>query len=166
MIIKKKEIVENLLSAIHTRTEEYLKELDILPIGSKSSHITSKKVKLNASSVIISIVGEIDISFIISYDDILLKISEQFLENEKYDDDEKDEMLESLAMEFANIVVGNALSKFDKTINFNIRAPLYIGQAKYLSCSKNSIIFASSIITKYGKLLLQCAYIVKTKNKE
>ena len=166
MIIEHKDIVEDVLSAIHTRTKEYLKELDMPPIDSKSLHITSKKVKLNASSVIISIVGKIDISFIISYDDILIKIAEQFLENEKYDDDEKDEILESLAMEFANIVVGNALSKFDQKISFDIRAPLYIEQAKYLSCSKNSIIFSSSITTKYGKLLLQCVHIIKTKNKE
>ena len=161
--MENKEIVESILGCVYQRTQDYLEELKIHITDCTFCEVIDKQ-ELNTHSVIVSIIGDIDVSFIISYDDTLLnKITEQFLEGESHSEKE---FTESLAMEFANIVISNGLSKLDRTKSLHITTPLLIEQAKHLSSNKNSIILISKIQTKYGNLLLQCIHSKQTIEKK
>lgn len=160
--MKNDKIAEEILNCINERAQEYLKEINVSVVGS-SSYKADDKESLNANSVIVSIIGDIDVSFVISYDDALLTIiTEQFLdgavENEKG-------LTESLSMEFANIVIGNGLTKVKRTKSLYMTPPLLIEKAQYLSSNKDSNILASKIETKHGNLLLQCIHSNQLKTK-
>ena len=152
--------IDKVLQPLAVRTKEFLEEdMELGDVQLSNPVCSLKTVTLQKNTAVIGIGGSIRFMVAISYDDDLLeKLVEVFLEGEEIDPSEKDELYESVSMEVANTVIGNALENpIDDTV-LTITPPIYIYEAKSLSRSKNARTLVSDIKTQYGKLLLFAIY--------
>ncbi len=117
--------------------------------------LSPQKVDLKKNTAMIGTGGSVQVLITIGYDDALLgKIVEAFLEGEEVDDDEKDEIQESVSCEFVNTIVGNALKNPLDGTTLSITPPILICEAKSLFKQKSSIIAVANIQTEFGEMLL------------
>lgn len=99
--------------------------------------------------------GTVQVLITIGYDDTLLdKLVEAFLEGEEVEEDEREEIYESVSSEFINTVVGNALQNPVDGSTLSITPPVLIYEAKSLFKQKGSQISIATIKTQYGDMLL------------
>lgn len=148
--------MKDTLEPIMNRTMSFLEEDMGIAVISKAIEILSpKKVELKKNTVMIGTGGSIQVILTIGYDDLLLdKLVEAFLEGEKIDDDEKDEIRESVSCEFLNTVVGNAMTNFAGDGVISITPPVLIYEAKSLFKYKDSKIVTATIKTDFGDMTL------------
>lgn len=117
--------------------------------------LSPQKVELKKNTAMIGTGGSIQVLITIGYDDALLgKIVEAFLEGEELDEDEKDEIHESVSCEFVNTIVGNALKNPLDGTTLSITPPILIHEAKSLFKHKTSKIAVATIQTEFGEMLL------------
>ena len=154
------EFIDQILEPMAIRTKEFLEEdMSIEVIHYNKPICSLKTVELRKNTTVIGIGGSISFMVALSYDDDLLaQLVEVFLEGEGYGDDEKDEIFESVSMEVANTVIGNALVNPIDDTTLTITPPVYVYEAKSLTRSKTSRTLLSDIHTKYGKLTLFAIY--------
>lgn len=153
-------IIERILQPLAVRTKEFLEEDMEIVINEFQEPVCSlKTVELKRNTAVIGIGGSARFMVAISYDDDLLdKLVEIFLEGEAINPLEKDEIYESVSMEVANTVIGNALrNPIDDSV-LTITPPIYVYEAKSLTRSKNARTLVSTIQTQYGKLSLFAIY--------
>ena len=99
--------------------------------------------------------GSIQVLITMGYDDNLLdKLVEAFLEGEEVDEEELDEIKESVSCEIINTVVGNALKNPLDGTTLGITPPILIYEAKSLFRQKSSQIATSVLKTEFGEMLL------------
>lgn len=145
-----------ILVAILSRTISFLNDEMGITVISKNPEISSpKKVELKKNTAMIATGGSVQVLITMGYDDVLLeKLMEAFLEGEEIDEEEIDEIRESVSSEVINIIVGNALTNpIDDTV-LNITPPILIYEAKSLFKHKSSKIAAATIKTNFGDMLL------------
>ena len=145
-----------ILDSLVERSESFLKEemdIQILSVTQESS--SPPKVKLQTSTTMISVSGSLEMLITMGYDNNLLeKLIEVFLEGEEIEEDEIDEIKESVSSEIVNIIVGNALfNPIDKSA-LHISPPILIYEAKFLFKHKDSKIAITKITTNFGEMLL------------
>lgn len=149
--------VENkILQPMMDRTVSFLNEEMGIEVISNSSEITSpKKVELKKNTAMIGTGGSIQVIITMGYEDELLeKLMEAFLEGEEVDEEEVDEVRESVSSEVINTIVGNALVNPVDGTTLSITPPILIYEAKSLFKHKSSKIATAKIQTVFGDMLL------------
>lgn len=155
----KKETLTPLLGIMHTRTKEYLEDLGIPLISDNVFELSSKKMPFKKNYVFLKMLDEF--TLIVAYDDKLLyKISEPFLE-EANDGDDKDEIYESVATEFLNVIACGSMTSYPDFDISNISSPIYTKDSQDIKPQQNDKHLSLEIQTKYGNLLLKCTYTAK-----
>ena len=127
-----------------------------IEVTSKSSQvICPKHVELKKNTAMVGTGGSIQVIITMSYDDMLLeRLVEAFLEGDEAEEDEMDEIRESVSSEIVNTIVGNALTNpLDGTM-LTLTPPVLIYEAKSLFRHKSSSIATATIVTKFRDMLL------------
>lgn len=127
-----------------------------ISVTSKSSEVVCpKQVELKKNTAMVGTGGTIQVIITMSYNDILLeKLVEAFLEGEEPEEEEMDELRESVSSEIVNIIVGNSLTNpVDGTL-LTLTPPVLIYEAKSLFRHKSSGIATATIVTEFGDMLL------------
>ena len=146
----------DILTPIVERSITFLKEDLDIEVSSNSVEILSpKKVELKKNTAMIGTGGNVQVLITMGYDDELLdRVVEAFLEGEEVDDDELDEIRESVSCEVVNTIVGNALKNPLDGTTLSITPPILIYEAKSLFKHKDSKIAVATIKTEFGDMLL------------
>ena len=145
-----------ILSPLVQRSISFLKDdLEIAVISENIDIISPKKVKLKKNTAMLGTGGSIQVLITMGYDDKLLdKVVEAFLEGEEIEEDELEEIQESVSCEVVNTIVGNALKNPLDGTTLGITPPILISEAKSLFKQKSSQIAAATIKTEFGDMLL------------
>lgn len=145
-----------ILSPLVERAMSFLQEdLEIQVLSEKVDIISPKKVNLKKNTAMIGTGGSVQVLVTMGYDDELLsKVVEAFLEGEEVDEDELEEIQESVSCEVVNTIVGNALKNPLDGTTLGITPPILISEAKSLYKQKSSQIATAIIITEFGEMLL------------
>jgi len=145
-----------ILSPLIQRSITFLKDdLEIDVISENIDIILPKKVRLKKNTAMIGTGGSIQVLITMGYDDKLLnKVVEAFLEGEEIEEEELEEIQESVSCEVINTIVGNALKNPLDGTTLGITPPILISEAKSLFKQKSSQIAAATIQTKFGEMLL------------
>jgi len=144
------------LSPLIQRSISFLKDdLEIDVIVEHIDIMSPKKVKLKKNTAMLGTGGSVQVLITIGYDDKLLeKVVEAFLEGEEVEEDELEEIQESVSCEVVNIIVGNALKNPLDGTTLGITPPILISEAKSLFKQKSAQIAAATIKTEFGEMLL------------
>ena len=111
--------------------------------------------QLRKNTAMIGTGGSVQVLITMGYDDVLLeKLMKAFLEGEEVDEEEIDEVRESVSSEVINTIVGNALVNPIDGTALSITPPILIYEAKSLFKNKSSRIAAATISTEFGDMLL------------
>ncbi|WP_455757385.1 response regulator [Sulfurimonas sp.] len=117
--------------------------------------ISPKKVELKKNTAMIGTGGSVQVLITMGYDDELLdKVVASFLEGEEVEEDELEEIQESVSCEVVNTIVGNALKNPLDGTTLGISPPILIYEAKSLFRQKSSQIATATIKTEFGEMLL------------
>ena len=145
-----------ILSPLIQRSVSFLKEdLEISIISENIDIISPNRIKLKKNTAMIGTGGSVQVLITMGYDDKLLdKVVEAFLEGEEIQDDELEEIQESVSCEVVNTIVGNALKNPLDGTTLGITPPILISEAKSLFKQKSSHIAAATITTEFGDMLL------------
>lgn len=145
-----------ILLALAKRSISFLREDLEIKVESENIDIMSpRKVKLKKNTAMLGTGGSIQVLITMGYDDELLdKVVEAFLEGEEIDDEEREEIQESVSCEVVNTIVGNALKNPLDGTTLGITPPIVISEAKSLFKQKSSQIATATIKTEYGEMLL------------
>lgn len=152
----KKDLENRILLPLVDRAVGFLKEDMGIDVSSEKVEIMSpKKVELKKNTAMIGTGGSIQVLITIGYDDELLsKITDAFLDGEEVDDEEMEEVQESVSCEFVNTIVGNALKNPVDGTTLSITPPILISEAKSLFKQKDSKIAVVTLNTEFGEMLL------------
>jgi len=152
-------MIKEILQPLIDRTKEFLNvDMDIKVNSFTELTLNKKSIVLKRNTALISISGNINFLVALSYEDYLLDmLVQKFLDGEKLIEEDKNEIYESVSMEIANIIIGNALANPDKTL-LTISTPIFIYEAKSLSRSKSANTLVSTISTEYGNLSVFAIY--------
>ena len=98
--------------------------------------------------------GKLNLMIVISFEDNLLdKLVELFMDGEDVEDDEKEELYDSVSGETINTIIGLALPTFpNRGKGVTITPPITIRDASNIKKYKNSKIISAEIITSFGSL--------------
>ncbi len=96
--------------------------------------------------------GKLNLMVVISFEKSFLeKLVEIFMDGEEVDEDEKDEVYDSVTGETINTIIGLALPIFpNRGKGITITPPISISDASNIKKDKNSKIVSGNIITKFG----------------
>ena len=151
--------VKEILQPIALRTKEFLEDdMSIKVLKYKMPTQVLEILKYEDTATIIRIKGSLDFMIAVTYSNILLdNLVQVFLDGDSIGEYGKTEIYESVSMEIANIVIGNALENPDKT-PLTISTPIFIYEAKSLSRSKSANTLVSTISTEYGNVSIFAIY--------
>lgn len=150
-------IYENeIIMPVMKRAVSFLDDEMGIKVVSKNLEVVSpKKIELKKNTAMIGTGGSIQVLATMGYDDSLLdELVSVFLEGEEPDEDELDEIRESVSCEVINTIVGNALVNPVDDTALSITPPILIYEAKSLFKHKNSRISTVTIKTEFGDMLL------------
>ena len=153
---EKLQLENKILMPLVERSISFLQdELGINVSSDEIEIVSPQKVELKKNTAMIGTGGSVQVLITIGYDDGLLnKVVEAFLEGDEVDEDEKDEIHESVSCEFVNTIVGNALQNPLDGTTLSITPPILIYEAKSLFKHKSSKIAVAKIQTDFGEMLL------------
>jgi len=145
-----------ILSPLIQRSISFLKEdLEIQVISENIDIILPNKIKLKKNTAMLGTGGNVQVLISMGYDDALLaQVVEAFLEGEAIEEDEREEIQESVSCEVVNTIVGNALKNPLDGTTLSITPPILISEAKSLFKQKSSQIAAATITTEFGEMLV------------
>ena len=127
-------------------------EIDILNVD-RMDNSPDKLILKNYTSMI-GTGGKLNLMVIISFEDKLLNhLVELFMDGEDVEDDEKEEIYDSVTGETINTIIGLALPTFpNRGKGVTITPPITISDASNIKKYKNSKIISAEIITSFGNL--------------
>ncbi len=98
--------------------------------------------------------GKLNLMVVITFEDKLLEhLVELFMDGEEVEDDEKEEIYDSVTGETINTIIGLALPTFpNRGKGVTITPPITISEASNIKKYKNSKIISAEITTPFGKL--------------
>ena len=165
---KEMQLENEILLPLVERSISFLQDDLGINVSSEEIQILApKKVELKKNTAMIGTGGSVQVLITMGYDDELLeKVVEAFLEGEEIEEDEKDEIRESVSCEFVNTIVGNALKNPLDGTTLSITPPILICEAKSLFKQKSSKIAVAKIQTDFGEMLLTTIGPKETFSKE
>jgi len=154
--MKKEDCKDDILEPLIKRAISFTQEKAEIKILDTKVEITCpNKIELKKNTAMLGTGGSIQIIITLGYDNILLdKLVEAFLEGDKVDNGELEEIRESVACEVVNIIVGNALKNPINDTVLSITPPILIYEAKKIFKYRNSKIATAVIMTQYGEMLI------------
>lgn len=154
--MSKEKCKESILAPIAQRLESFLKEEMGMEVKNDELHILCpNKLQLKDYTATIGTGGPISVLFTVSYDKKVLKELVKAFAYGEITPEEEEEMIESVACEIANTVLGNAVPEFpDKGKGVTITPPIILKEAKSIAKQKNSQIASVVISTRYGEIMV------------
>ena len=142
------------LDSIRHETKVFLTkymQIDYENIEAKQNN--SNNLTLNDFATVIYVRGTLDFALMMSYEESILKrISNTFLDGAKVEEDEKEEIYDSVAKETANIIVGLSFAPcVDEGSVSKITPPFDVDDI-LIKKFENLKIFSEDLITKFGKM--------------
>ncbi len=150
---------EEVLLAITSRTKSFLSEDMGIELMDKETTIDNEdKFQLYEYTAIIGLGGDIKALTIFSFDTSLAnKLVDSFIYGE-VTQEERDSLINEIAAEVANTVLGNAIPSFPNDgKGATITPPIIIEDAKLAMKLKDSCVLTTKILTKHGNA--QCALL-------
>jgi len=144
-----------ILDSLILQTKLFLQgDMDIEIKEVDTSLLDSEQLNLKQHTSMIGVGGKLNLMTVISFDDNLLnKLVELFMEGEEVEEDEADEIKESVTGEVINTIIGLALPTFpNRGKGVTITPPISINDTSKLKKHKNSKIVSANIKTKFGEL--------------
>jgi CheY-specific phosphatase CheX len=153
-----KNTTHNFLNPMIQRAKEFLKQDMDIEVTDFMEPINCLQIDESLKNIsTIGISGSANFTTVTIYDNHLLeKFVDIFLDGEGCDNDEKDEIFQSVANEIANTIIGNALPEDENELF--ITPPTFLSDTTSLLINKNSKILISSVKTNYGKLSIMAIY--------
>lgn len=146
-----------ILDSLILQTRLFLQEDMSIEVNSdKIEKSSPEKLVLKDYTSMIATGGTLNSMIIISYDnEILNKLVEMFMDGEEVDDEEVDEVRDSVSGEVINTIIGLALPTFpNRGKGVTITPPITISDAGNISKHKNAKIISTKIITQYGEIAI------------
>lgn len=113
----------------------------------------SNKLTLNDFSTVIYVRGNLDFALMMSYEESILKrISNTFLDGAKVEEDEKEEIYDSVAKETANIIVGLSFTPSVDDGSVSKITPPFDVDDILIKKFENIKTFSEDLITEFGKM--------------
>ena len=144
-----------LLDALILQTKLFLSEdmeMEIISVDIENESID--KLILKDYTSMIGTGGKLNIMVIISYEEKLLnKLVELFMEGEEVEEDEREEIIDSVSGETINTIIGLAIPTFPgRGKGVTITPPITISDASNMKKYKNSKILSAVVKTEFGTL--------------
>lgn len=154
--MKNNKFTHSLLEPIVNRTVTFLQEDMIIDVLNKTVDIDEvNDAILKDNTVMIGTGGDIQVILTFGYDQRLIeKLVYVFMDGEIVDEDEKEEIEQSVCCEIANTIIGNSIKNPMGESLISITPPILIKAAKSFTKYKNSTILVSVIKTNFGDLHL------------
>ena len=144
-----------ILDALILQTKLFLSEdMDISIENIEVNELNPDKLSLKEYTSMIGTGGTLNAMIVISFEKSLLNhLVELFMEGEEVDEDEIDEVQDSVTGETINTIIGLALPTFpNRGKGVTITPPITINDASNIKKYKNSKIVSAEITTQYGRL--------------
>lgn len=144
-----------IIDALILQAKLFLSEdMDINIDSVEIQEIDSLKLNLKQSTSMIGVGGKLNLIVVISFDvNMLQKLVELFMDGEEPEEDEEDEIKESVTGEVINTILGLALPTFpNRGKDVTITPPITINDVSSLKKHKNASIVSAEITTEYGTL--------------
>ncbi len=144
-----------ILDALVLQAKLFLQEdMEINIVGTKIMDNSPDKLILKDYTSMIGTGGKLNMMVIISFEAKLLNnLVELFMEGEEVEEDEKEEIFDSVSGETINTIIGLALPTFpNRGKGVTITPPITISDASNIKKYKNSKIISAEIMTKFGCL--------------
>lgn len=144
-----------ILDALILQSKLFLSEdMDIDIEQTNRDNISPDKLVLKDYTSMIGTGGNLNLMVVISLEkQILEHLVELFMDGEEVEDDEREEIYDSVSGETINTIIGLALSTFpNRGKGVTITPPITISDATNIKKYKNSKIVTAEIVTKYGTL--------------
>lgn len=144
-----------ILDALILQTKLFLSEdMEISIENIEINELNPDKLLLKEYTSMIGTGGTLNAMIVISFEKSLLNhLVELFMEGEEVDEDELDEVQDSVTGETINTIIGLALPTFpNRGKGITITPPITINDASNIKKYKNSKIVSADITTQYGKL--------------
>lgn len=144
-----------ILDALILQTKLFLSgdmEIDIQDV--KINELNPDKLVLKEYTSMIGTGGTLNSMIIISFEKNMLQhLVDIFMDGEEIDEDEIEEINDSVAGETVNTIIGLALPTFpNRGKGVTITPPITVNDASNMKKYKNSVIVTAEISTQYGKL--------------
>ena len=144
-----------ILDALILQTKLFLSEdMEISIENIEVNELNPDKLSLKEYTSMIGTGGTLNAMIVISFEKSLLNhLVELFMEGEEVDEDEIDEVQDSVTGETINTIIGLALPTFpNRGKGVTITPPITINDASNIKKYKNSKIVSAEITTQYGRL--------------
>jgi len=114
----------------------------------------SNKLVLKDYTSMIGTGGKLNLMLIISYENVLLNhLVELFMDGEEVEEDEAQEVLDSVSGEVINTIIGLSLPTFpNRGKGVTITPPIAMNDASNMTKYKNAKIVSATILTEFGSL--------------
>jgi chemotaxis protein CheX len=116
--------------------------------------VDSLSLGLKQNTSMIGVGGKLNLMIVISFDNAVLdKLVAVFMDGEAIDEEEEEEVRESVTGEVLNTILGLALPTFpNRGKGVTITPPVTIRDVSSIKKHKNSNIIGANIMTEYGAL--------------
>lgn len=112
------------------------------------------KLVLKTNTSMIGTGGKLNLMIVISFDESLINhLVELFMEGEEVDEEEKEEVYDSVSGETINTIIGLALPTFpNRGKGVSITPPITINDVTNMKKHKNAKIMSANVQTEHGSL--------------
>lgn len=144
-----------ILDSLILQTKLFMQEdmgIEIKSVDIVSDDLDKLILKTNTS--MIGTGGKLKLMIVISFDESLINhLVELFMEGEEVEEDEKEEIFDSVSGETINTIIGLALPTFpNRGKGVSITPPITINDVTNMKKHKNSKIMSANVDTQYGSL--------------
>jgi len=144
-----------ILDSLILQTKLFLEDdMDIEVKDTSMQELDSDHLSLKEHTSMIGVGGKLNLMAVISFDDNLLnELVTLFMDGEEVEEDEVDEVRESVSGEVINTILGLALPTFpNRGKGVTITPPITINDSTKLKKHKNSKILSANVVTNHGDL--------------
>jgi chemotaxis protein CheX len=146
-----------ILDSLILQTKLFLEgDMDLKIVNVNTTVLDAEQLQLKQHTSMIGVGGKLNLMVVISFDDQLLQdLVNLFMEGEEVDEEEKQEVQESVSGEVINTILGLSLPTFpNRGKGVTITPPITINDAASLKKHKNSKIETVVIQTNSGELTI------------
>jgi chemotaxis protein CheX len=146
-----------ILDALILQTKLFLSgDMDIEIEDVKIDELNPDKLILKDFTSMIGTGGTLNAMIVVSFEEKMLDhLVELFMDGEEVDEEELEEVRDSVTGETINTIIGLALPTFpNRGKGVTITPPITINDASNIKKYKNSKIVSAEILTSYGKLTI------------
>ncbi len=144
-----------ILDSLILQTKLFLQEdMDIEIQNVDTEDNSPDKLLLKTNTSMIGTGGKLNLMLVISFDESLIShLVDLFMEGEEVEEDEKEEIFDSVSGETINTIIGLALPTFpNRGKGVSITPPIAIHDVTNMKKHRNAKILSANVTTKFGSL--------------